>query len=52
MERKEEVKKFKYSGYILQRNGGQEAQMRDRIKRVTAIMDQVWGIRKRRFRGN
>jgi len=45
----EEVKKFKYLGYMLQRNGGQEAHIRERIRRAAVIMDQVWGIGKRRF---
>lgn len=42
---------YEYLRYKMQRNGGQEAQVRDRIKRVAAIMAQVWGIGKRRFRG-
>lgn len=36
----------------MQRNGEQDAQIRDRIKRAAAIMGQVWGIGKRRFRGD
>lgn len=38
----EEVKEFKYLGYILERNGGQEAHIRDRIKKATTIMGQIW----------
>lgn len=34
----EEVREFKYLGYVLQKNGGQEAQIRDRRKKATAIM--------------
>jgi len=45
----EEVKEIKYLGYTLQRNGGQEAHVRDRVKKAAAIMGQVWGIGKRRF---
>lgn len=43
------VKKFKYLGYVIQRNGEQEAQIRDKVKRAAAIMEGVWGIGKRRF---
>lgn len=45
----EEVKEIKYLGYVLQRNGDQEAQIRDRRKKAAAIMGQVSGIGKRRF---
>jgi len=45
----DEVKEIKYLGYTLQRNGGQEAQIRDRVARGAAILGQVWGIGKRRF---
>lgn len=45
----EEKKEFKYLGYVLQKNGGQEAQIRERRKKAAAIMGQVWGIGKRRF---
>lgn len=44
----EEIKEFKYLGYVFQRNGRQEAQVRDRIKKRAVIMGQVWGIGKRR----
>lgn len=39
-------------GYVLQRNGKQEAQVRDRIRKAVVIMGQVWGIGKRRFKGD
>jgi len=45
----EEVKEFRYLGYVLQRNGGQEAQIRDRVRRAAAGMGQIWGLGKRRF---
>lgn len=45
----EEVKEFKYLGYVLQRNGRQEAHIKDRVKRAAAVMGQIWGIGKRRF---
>lgn len=34
----EEVKQFAYVGYILQRNGGQEAQFRNRARRSATVM--------------
>lgn len=43
------MRKFVNLGYTLQRNGGQEAHMRDRIKKTATVMRQVWEIRKRRF---
>lgn len=36
----------------LQRNGGQEAYVKDRVKRAVAVMAQVWEMGKRRFRGD
>ncbi|XP_011881271.1 PREDICTED: uncharacterized protein LOC105569421 [Vollenhovia emeryi] len=45
----EEVKEVKYLGYVLQRNGGQEAHIRERVAKAAAISGQVWGIGKRRF---
>lgn len=47
----EEVKEFIYLGYKLQRNGGQEAHMKDKVKKAGAVIKQVWGIGKRRFTG-
>jgi len=44
-----EVKEFKYLDYTFQRNGGQEAHNRERVRRAAAVMGQVWGIGKRRF---
>ncbi|XP_011884026.1 PREDICTED: golgin subfamily A member 6-like protein 22, partial [Vollenhovia emeryi] len=45
----EEVKEVKYLGYVLQRNGGQEAHIRERVAKAAAVSGQVWGIGKRRF---
>ncbi|KYN08823.1 hypothetical protein ALC57_19070 [Trachymyrmex cornetzi] len=47
--RREEVNKFKYLGYTMQRNGRQEEHVQEREGRAMAVMGQVWGIRKRRF---
>lgn len=51
-ERIEDVREFAYLRYTLQKNGGQEAHVRDRVRRAAAIMGQVWGIEKRRFSKN
>lgn len=49
----EEAKEFRYLEYVLQKNGRQEAQIRDHSRRKAAtIMGHVWGIRKRRFGKN
>jgi len=45
----EEAKEIKYLGYVLQKNGGQEAQVKDRGKKAAAILGQVWGIGKKKF---
>lgn len=44
-----EVKEYKYLGYMMQKNSGQEVQVRDRIKKAAKIIEYVWGIGKRRF---
>jgi len=48
----EEVKEFKYLRYILQKNGGQEVHIKDRVKKAAAGMGIIWGLGKRRFRGD
>lgn len=45
----EEVKEFRYLGYTLQRNGEQEAHVRERVRKTAVVMGQIWGIGKRRF---
>ena len=44
-----EVKEFKYLGYFFNRKGGQEAHIRDSVRKAAAVMRQVWGIEKRKF---
>lgn len=39
----EEVKEFNYLGYVLQKNGGQEAQVKARVRRAAVVMGMVWG---------
>jgi len=48
----EKVKEIKYLRYVLQKNRGQEPQIRERAKKAATIMGQVWGIGKRRFERN
>lgn len=48
----EEVKEFRHLGYIMQKNGGQEAHVRERRKKAAALLGRVWGIGKRRFGGD
>lgn len=48
----EEVKEVTYLKYKFKRNGGQKVHVRERVRKAIRIMQQVWGIEKRRFRGN
>ncbi|XP_046142799.1 uncharacterized protein LOC123988066 [Osmia bicornis bicornis] len=48
----EEVGQFKYLGYVFKRNGGSEAQIKDRMIKAGVVMRQVWGIGKRKFGKN
>jgi len=48
-EKVEEVKSFKYLGYIIMKNGEQKEHVKDRVKRAARIMGQVWSIGKRKF---
>lgn len=45
----EEVKEFKYLGYVVKSNGGQETHIRDRVRKGATLIGQIWGIGKRRF---
>jgi len=36
----------------LQKNGGQEAQIIDRIKKAAAGMGKIWGLGRRKFGGD
>jgi len=48
----EEVKEFNYLGYKIQRNGGQKAHIKEKVRKAAVAMRQVWGIGKRRFGGD
>ncbi|XP_029053167.2 uncharacterized protein LOC114880867 [Osmia bicornis bicornis] len=45
----EEVKKFKYLGYMVMANGKQEEQVEERMRKGAVAMRRVWGIGKRKF---
>jgi len=45
----EEVKEFKYLGYMLQRNNGPESHIRERSRKAVVAMRQTWGLGKRLF---
>ncbi|KYN17184.1 hypothetical protein ALC57_10516, partial [Trachymyrmex cornetzi] len=38
----EEVEKFKYLGYTLQKNGGKEGHVKERMGKAAALLGQVW----------
>lgn len=48
----EEVKEFTYLGYKMKKNGGQEAHVKERVRKAGTVIRQVWGIGKRRFGGD
>jgi len=45
----EEVKKYKYLGYVMMANGGQKEHIEERTKKGAVVMREVWGIGKRKF---
>jgi len=45
------LRKKIYLEYTLQRNGGQEAHVKDRVRRTVAAMSQVWGYREEKIWG-
>lgn len=46
----EEVKEMRYLGYIMQKNGGAEKHIMERIRRATIAMKMTWSIGERLFR--
>lgn len=46
----EEVKKYKYLSYTMMANGGQKEHILERVKKGAAVMREVWGLGKRKFR--
>ncbi|KAL6418822.1 hypothetical protein ACFW04_011747 [Cataglyphis niger] len=47
-----EVKEFTYLSYVMQKNGRQDAQIRDRLRKGAAVKGQVWEIGKRKFKND
>ncbi|CAK9801077.1 Retrovirus-related Pol polyprotein from type-1 retrotransposable element R2 (Fragment) [Anthophora plagiata] len=45
----EEVRNYKYLGYVMTANGRQEEHVRERMRKGVVAMRQVWGIGKRKF---
>ena len=48
----EEVKEIKYLGYTLQKNGGTEKYIKERIKKATVAMKKTWSIGEKIFKDN
>lgn len=46
-----EVRKYRYLGFIFQRNGGIERHVGERVRKAGGVMREVWGIGKRWFGG-
>lgn len=46
------MKELRYLGYIMQKNGGAEKHIMDRIRRSTIAMKQTWRIGERLFEEN
>lgn len=44
-----EVRKYRYLGFIFQRNGGIERHVGERVRKAGGVMKEVWGIGKRWF---
>jgi len=44
------VSEFKYLGYVLKKNGGDDGQIRKLRKKGNIIMRKVWGLRERIFK--
>lgn len=47
----EEVKEVSYLRYRLKMNGGQEAHVKERVKKM-GVRGQIWKIGKRKYGGN
>lgn len=45
----EEIKRYKYLGYVMMANGGQKEHIEERVKKGAVVMREVWGIGKRKF---
>jgi len=48
----EEVSEFKYLGYVLKKNGGDDGQIRELKKKENIVMRKVWGLGERIFKND
>lgn len=48
----EEVSEFNYLGYMLQRNNGNEAHIKNLKKKAIMVLGKVWSIAERNFKDN
>jgi len=46
----EEMSEFKYLGYVLKKNGGDDGQIRELKKKSNIVMRKVWGFGERLFK--
>ena len=51
-ERLEEVKTYKYLGYVMNRSGGEVEHIKERIRRARVAMGWVWSYGERKFKGD
>jgi len=51
-ERLEEVKTYKYLGYVMSRSGGEVEHIKERIRRARVAMGWVWSYGERKFKGD
>jgi len=48
----EEVKEYKYLGYVITRHGGDKEHVRERVRRARVAMGWVWSYGERKFKGD
>jgi len=46
----DEVSEFKYLGYVLNKNGGDDGQIRELKKKGNIIIRKIWGLGERIFK--
>ena len=51
-DRLEEVKKYKYLGYMMTRNGEDKEHIRERIRKARVAMGWIWSYGERKFKGD
>lgn len=43
------MEEFEYLAYTLKKNGGQNVQIRKKVKQAATVIGQVWGTEKKKF---